>query len=95
MSAAQKKVIDDHCTSEWAQKVATGWADDEFSGRDIIAKEPGHTIVKPSPADVEAWKKSAEPLQQKWADGVKKVGLDPVQVMKELTDDLKAAKSLY
>lgn len=95
MSAAQKKVIDDHCTAEWAEKVAAGWADDEFSGRALLAKEPGHTIVKPSPADVDAWKKSAEPLKQKWAEAVKKAGYNPDQVMKELVDDLKAANSLY
>src|SRR3984957_15567063 len=27
MSAAQKKVIDDHCTTEWAVKIAAPWAD--------------------------------------------------------------------
>ena len=29
MSPAQKKVIDDHCTTEWAEKVASPWADFE------------------------------------------------------------------
>ncbi len=38
MSAAQKKVIDDHCTTEWALKVATPWADFEHGG---IAKLKG------------------------------------------------------
>ena len=41
MSAAQKKVIDDHCTSEWAEKVATPWADFEFAGRAKIAAAAG------------------------------------------------------
>ena len=41
MSAAQKKVIDDHCTSEWAEKVATPWADFEFAGRAKIAGAAG------------------------------------------------------
>jgi TRAP-type C4-dicarboxylate transport system substrate-binding protein len=27
MSAAQKKVIDEHCTTEWAEKVASPWAE--------------------------------------------------------------------
>src|SRR5205809_5937493 len=27
MSAAQKKVIDDHCTNEWASRIAGPWAD--------------------------------------------------------------------
>src|SRR6202165_2595290 len=32
MSAAQKKVIDNHCTNEWALKVAAPWADFEHAG---------------------------------------------------------------
>ena len=28
LSPAQRKVIDDHCTPEWAEKIATPWADD-------------------------------------------------------------------
>ena len=32
MSAAQKKVIDDHCTNEWALKVAGPWAVFEHNG---------------------------------------------------------------
>ena len=32
MSAAQKKVIDDHCTNEWAGKAASPWADFEHAG---------------------------------------------------------------
>ena len=31
MSAGQKKVIDDHCTNEWAGKVAAPWADFEHA----------------------------------------------------------------
>jgi TRAP-type C4-dicarboxylate transport system substrate-binding protein len=29
LSPAQKKVMDDHCSSEWALKIATPWADFE------------------------------------------------------------------
>ena len=32
MSAAQKAVIDHHCTAEWAEKLATPWADYEACG---------------------------------------------------------------
>lgn len=95
MSAAQKKVIDNHCTNEWVEKVANGWADDEAAGKAKLTAMPGHTLVKPSADDVAAWRKSSEPLKQKWADGVKKAGLDPDAVMKELVDALAAGKSLY
>ena len=32
MSASQKKVIDDHCTNDWAAKFADPWADFEAAG---------------------------------------------------------------
>lgn len=95
MSAAQKKVIDDHCTTEWAEKVASGWADNEASGKEKLSTMPGHTLVKASDADVAAWRKAAEPLRTSWADAVKKVGLDPAAVMKELDEELKARKAQY
>lgn len=95
MSAAQKKVIDDHCTTEWAEKVAAGWADAEAAGRDKIAKMSNHKLVKLSDAQLDAWKKTAEPLREQWAAEVKKKGMDPAAVMKALSDELAARQSLY
>jgi TRAP-type transport system periplasmic protein len=87
MSAAQKKVIDDHCTSEWAEKVAAPWADFEYGGRAKIAAEPGHDIYKLTPEQLDAWRKATAPVEAQWAEGVKKAGQDPKVVM----DGLKAA----
>ncbi|WP_366930394.1 TRAP transporter substrate-binding protein [uncultured Variovorax sp.] len=91
MSAAQKKVIDDHCTSEWAQKVAGPWADFEFGGRAKMAALPGHEIYKLTPEQLDAWRKAAAPSEAQWADSVKKVGEDPKAVM----DALKASLAKY
>ncbi len=41
LSPAQKKVIDEHCTTEWAEKVASPWADFEANGRAKMAALPG------------------------------------------------------
>ncbi|NVM86522.1 TRAP-type C4-dicarboxylate transport system substrate-binding protein [Variovorax sp. SG517] len=91
MSTAQKKVIDDHCTSEWAQKVAGPWADFEFGGRAKMAALSGHEIYKLTPEQLDAWRKAAAPSEAQWAEGVKKVGEDPKAVM----DALKASLSKY
>jgi TRAP-type C4-dicarboxylate transport system substrate-binding protein len=56
MSAAQKKVIDDHCTSEWAEKVGSAWADFEIAGRAKIAAEAGHEVYKLTPDQLGAWR---------------------------------------
>jgi len=88
MSASQKKVIDNHCTPEWALKVAAPWADFEHAGIAKIRAEAGQEIYEPTPAQVAEWKKAAQPLEEKWAENVKKTGVDPATVMKELKAQL-------
>ena len=89
MSAAQKKVIDNHCTNEWALKVAAPWADFEHAGIAKIKADAGHEVYEPTPAQVAEWKKAAEPLQAKtWAAKVRKAGANPDATMKELKEAL-------
>jgi TRAP-type C4-dicarboxylate transport system substrate-binding protein len=91
MSAAQKKVIDDHCTTEWAEKVASPWADFEYGGRAKIAAEPGHEIYKLTPEQMKAWRDAMGPVETQWGESVKKAGQDPKKVM----DSLKASLVKY
>src|SRR3954469_16877760 len=91
MSAAQKKVIDDHCTSEWAEKIGSAWAAFEIAGRARIAAEPGHEVYKLTPEQLGAWRTAVQPVEVQWADGVKKAGSDPKQVL----DSLKASLAKY
>jgi TRAP-type C4-dicarboxylate transport system substrate-binding protein len=91
MSTAQKKVIDDHCTTEWAEKVASPWADFEFGGRAKIAAQPGHEVYKLTPDQLAAWKQAVAPGEVQWGEGVKKAGQDPKAVM----DSLKASLTKY
>lgn len=88
MSTLQKKVIDDHCTNEWALKVASPWADFEHAGIAKIAAEPGQEVYPISPEQTTMWKQAAQPLHKVWADNVRKVGGNPDVIMKELTDSL-------
>ena len=95
MSAAQKKVIDDHCTTEWAQKLASPWADFEEAGRPKIKAEAGHEVYTLTAAELAEWRKAAEPLQAKWAEGARKAGVDPDVAMTELKASLKKYDALY
>jgi TRAP-type C4-dicarboxylate transport system substrate-binding protein len=95
LSAAQKKVIDDHCTSDWAEKVATPWGEYEDGGRATIKALPGHEVYTLDAAQTAAWKKAAAPLRAQWDNDVKKLGLDPNAVMAELEGDLKKEKAAY
>jgi TRAP-type transport system periplasmic protein len=93
MSTAQKKVIDDHCTTEWAEKVASPWADFEHNGIAKIAAEPGHEVYKLSPDQLKAWRDAMGPVDAQWAESVKKAGQDPKQVMDSLKADLVKYKA--
>ena len=44
MSAAQKKVIDDHCTTDWASKFAGPWIDFEAGGLTKVKAMPNREI---------------------------------------------------
>jgi TRAP-type C4-dicarboxylate transport system substrate-binding protein len=95
MSASQKKVIDNHCTGEWAAKVAGPWADFEHNGIAKLKAETGHEVYSISPAQLAEWKQATAPLEAKWAEGVRKAGLDPVVAMKQLKADLAKYKAAY
>jgi len=95
MSPAQKKVIDDHCTNEWAGKLAAPWADFEAAGRPKIKAEAGHEVYELTPEQLALWRKAAEPLEAKWAAGVRAVGVDPDKAMSELKAELKQHNALY
>lgn len=95
MSAAQRKAIDDHCTNEWALRVGGPWAEFEASGRGKMKADPGREVYAISADQLAEWRKAAEPLRAKWADGVKKARVDPDSALKELKDSLAKFKAAY
>jgi TRAP-type transport system periplasmic protein len=93
LSASQKKVIDDHCNNEWAARIGAAWGDLEDAGQGKLEKQAGHTIVKLTPAQVDQWRKAAEPLYVRWAQDVAKAGVNGEQAMAELRRELEARKA--
>jgi len=90
LSPGQRKVIDDHCTSEWAEKIASPWADFEHAGRAKLAAETGHEIYALTADQEAAWRHAAEPLTAKWAAKVQNADA----VMAELKALLKRHDAL-
>jgi len=95
MSPSQQKVIDNHCTTEWAERVASPWADFEHDGIAKLKAEPGQEVYPISDAQLAQWKAAAGPVVQKWAAAVKKTGNDPDVVLKELKEQLAKYNSGY
>lgn len=89
MSPAQKKVIDDHCTPEWAAKVTDPWDDFEANGRVKMRALPDHEVYKLTPEQFDAWKKGVQPLHASWAAAVNKAGGDAAKIDADLQATLK------
>jgi len=94
MSDRQKKAVDDNCNTEAAARLAKPWGDFEDSGIGKVKAESGHEVYTLTADQLAQWKKAAEPLVKTWADGVKKVGVDPDQAMKELKASLAKYNAL-
>ncbi len=95
MSPSQQKVIDNHCTTQWAERVASPWADFEHDGIAKLKAEAGQEVYPISDAQLDEWKAAAGPVVQKWAAGAKKTGNDPDVVLKELKAELAKYNSAY
>ena len=95
LSPSQKKVMDEHCTSDWALKIAAPWADFESGGREKIKAMPGQDVYPLSPDELAAWRKSAEPVTGNWEASVRRAGQDPKAVFDDLRKTLADYKSAY
>ena len=96
MSAAQQKVIDDHCTTDWAARVADPWADFEQPASTSSRPSPGHEVYPITDEQLKEWKASAEPLRgRSGPTRCKKAGGDPDAVLKELKAALAQYKAGY
>jgi TRAP-type C4-dicarboxylate transport system substrate-binding protein len=85
LSPAQKKVMDDHCTTDWAVKIAGPWGDFESAGRDKMRADPAHhDVYKLTPDQTAAWRATVKPLEASWAKAVKQAGADPDAALTEL-----------
>ena len=91
MSPAQKKVIDDHCTTEWAVKLSAPWADFEAAGRGKMKAVAGHEVYQLLPEQLQDWKSGTAPLQNAWADAITKNGGDATALWQEFKADLQKA----
>ncbi len=89
LSPAQRTVIDNHCTTEWAEKIASPWADFEHAGHAKLEAMAGHEVYKITPEQTALWRKAADPLKAKWAGQVKAAGFDPDAVYSDLQAELK------
>ena len=88
LSPAQRAVLDDHCTTDWAVKLAGAWGDFEAAGRERARDDPSHHLIKLTPDELAQWKAAIQPLQASWAAAAKKTGVDPDKARQALEADI-------
>lgn len=93
MSTNQKKAVDAHCTSAWAEKVGSAWADFEIAGQAKLAADPNREVYKLTPDQLKEWKQAVAPVEAQWASDVKKTGQDPVAILNAFKQSLANYKS--
>jgi len=94
MSAEDQAVIDEHCTSEWAEKLAYGWAQVEEDGVARMAALEGHELYQPTEEETALWRAAAEPLIDSWRDDVTNAGNDPDEVLESFQEIMRKHNSL-
>lgn len=95
LSPRQRKIVDAHCTTDWAVRVASGWALDEQRGHEAMLKAQGHTVHRPTGGDLTAWRELGQPLIERWIDGLRRRGVEPDSLRHGLNRELKAANAAY
>ena len=61
LADADRQVIDEHCTSEWAEKMASGWADWEDEGRTKMLADLSTMCTSRRPRTCRPWRDAAAP----------------------------------
>lgn len=95
LAPEHRQVIDDHCTPEWSQRFSTGWADNEYSGRQKFIDDPEHTVYEPTAEEVQLWRDAAAPLVDAWKEDVRARGEDPDAIYQAYVDTLEQNDSRY
>lgn len=95
LAAGQRRVIDNHCTPDWAAKTYSYWYHADQKDQVTARNLKGHTWTKPNASELALWKKAAEPVVAAWRESVKKAGENPDTVLKEMRDLLKKENALF
>lgn len=89
MSEEQQSVIDEHCSSEWAAKVAKPWNAFEAQGLQRLHEDEGQTMVTLNDEEKQEWLEAVQPLVEDWKEEMADKGLDPDMIWSELGKAMK------
>ena len=76
LSDENRAVMEEHCTPEWSERIATPWIDLEADGRQRLIDDGGHTMHTPNEEQEQMWRDAAAPLMEEWREAVNAAGID-------------------
>jgi TRAP-type C4-dicarboxylate transport system substrate-binding protein len=89
LSSVQRAIIDNHCTSEWAVRFASAWADFEKRGRAAIREKRGDSFIELKPEQIQLWRRASKQLRKYWAEGVERTtGANSEMIWRDLENSL-------
>ena len=92
LSDENKAVIDDHCTPEWSERIATPWAEIEAGSRAEFMEMEGHEFYVPDEAQMAEWTALSDQLRTDWIEAAGGAGVeDPEAALQSLQDMLSEA----
>lgn len=76
MTDEQKAVMDEHCSTEWAGKVAATWSKHEKAGYERFKKREDYTVYALTQEELAAWREASAALRQRWVEEAAAAGAD-------------------
>jgi TRAP-type C4-dicarboxylate transport system substrate-binding protein len=95
LTVSQKRDIDDHCTTDWAVRFASSWADAESAEREKLIAQPGQVVETLTPLQLAQWRKATEPLYANWSAALNMEGTDPDEAYRELESQMSIYHADY
>ncbi len=96
LSDENRAVIDDHCTPEWSQQIATGWAEVESGSYPDFASRENHTLYTPNDEQMAAWNELSDSSRANWFEEAAEAGLeDPEAALADLEERLQEAGGAF
>lgn len=95
MSAAEKSVMDEHCSAEWSGRLIEDWNEKGAKVRQEFIDDPDREVYTPTDSEVAAWVDASSGLKSTWANAVRANGDNPDALWDDLMDRLRKANAIY
>lgn len=93
LSPMQKRVVDDHCSTDWAAKAAADAIARNAAARATIAGPDGERLTALTPDALAAWRQSAAPQRGTAAQRIAETGFNSIEVAGALEASLARYKA--